>query len=243
MSNNKYIFLFDNFDQCAIIYNKNDDYLIEFEAYVLHFFFHYFLISLFLKLRKGYDSLKLSERQKKIVEIVKIQQPVSGILKATPKIGYTYSGSDLETLFFFDTFQKDVADIMTSPVLVTHDSYIQDAIITLFMYDADVLYVIDEDKLLLGIMSRKDLLRASLNSNIDSTPVAVCMTRMPHIITCNKEMNILEAAALLQDHSIDSLPVVEETNDRKIVGSVTKSALLDYIIQHARSAEMKREEG
>ena len=268
MSNNKYIFLFDNFDQCAIIYNKNDDYLIEFEAYVLHFFFHYFLISLFLKLRKGYDSLKLSERQKKIVEIVKIQQPVSGeriselldisratlrsdlsfltlvgILKATPKIGYTYSGSDLETLFFFDTFQKDVADIMTSPVLVTHDSYIQDAIITLFMYDADVLYVIDEDKLLLGIMSRKDLLRASLNSNIDSTPVAVCMTRMPHIITCNKDMNILEAAVLLQDHSIDSLPVVEETNDRKIVGSVTKSALLDYIIQHARSAEMKREEG
>ena len=55
-------------------------------------------------------------------------------------------------------------------------------------------------------------------------------------------MNILEAAALLQDHSIDSLPVVEEKNDRKIVGSVTKSALLDYIIQHARSAEMKREE-
>ena len=242
MSNNKYIFLFDNLDQCAIIYNKNDDYLIEFEAYVLHFFFHYFLISLFLKLRKGYDSLKLSERQKKIVEIVKIQQPVSGeriselldisratlrsdlsfltlvgILKATPKIGYTYSGSDLETLFFFDTFQKDVADIMTSPVLVTHDSYIQDAIITLFMYDADVLYVIDEDKLI--------------------------MTRMPHIITCNKDMNILEAAALLQDHSIDSLPVVDEKNDRKIVGSVTKSALLDYIIQHARSAEMKREEG
>jgi len=102
--------------------DKNDDYLIEFEAYVLHFFFHYFLISLFLKLRKGYDSLKLSERQKKIVEIVKTQQPVSGeriselldisratlrsdfsfltlvgILKATPKIGYTYSGSDLET--------------------------------------------------------------------------------------------------------------------------------------------------
>ena len=35
---------------------------------------------------------------------------------------------------------------MTSPVLVRHDSYIQDAIITLFMYDADVLYVIDEEK-------------------------------------------------------------------------------------------------
>ena len=211
--------------------------------------------------------MKLSERQKKIVEIVKLHQPLSGekiselldisratlrpdlsfltlvgILKATPKIGYTYSGLDLETLFFFDTFQKEVAEIMTSPVLVTHDSYIQDAIITLFMYDADVLYVIDEDKLLLGIMSRKDLLRASLNSGIQTTPVAVCMTRMPHIITCTKDMNILEAAALLQDHAIDSLPVVDEDNDRKIVGTVTKSALLDYIILQARNAELKSEE-
>ncbi|MFS9090755.1 CBS domain-containing protein [Streptococcus australis] len=211
--------------------------------------------------------MKLSERQKKIVDIVKLHQPLSGekiselldisratlrpdlsfltlvgILKATPKIGYTYSGLDLETLFFFDTFQKEVAEIMTSPVLVTHDSYIQDAIITLFMYDADVLYVIDEGKLLLGIMSRKDLLRASLNSGIQTTPVAVCMTRMPHIITCTKDMNILEAAALLQDHAIDSLPVVDEENDRKIVGTVTKSALLDYIILQARNAELKSEE-
>ena len=211
--------------------------------------------------------MKLSERQKKIVEIVKLHQPLSGekiselldisratlrpdlsfltlvgILKATPKIGYTYSGLDLETLFFFDTFQKEVAEIMTSPVLVTHDSYIQDAIITLFMYDADVLYVIDEGKLLLGIMSRKDLLRASLNSGIQTTPVAVCMTRMPHIITCTKDMNILEAAALLQDHAIDSLPVVDEDNYRKIVGTVTKSALLDYIILQARNAELKSEE-
>ena len=211
--------------------------------------------------------MKLSERQKKIVDIVKLHQPLSGekiselldisratlrpdlsfltlvgILKATPKIGYTYSGLDLETLFFFDTFQKEVAEIMTSPVLVTHDSYIQDAIITLFMYDADVLYVIDEGKLLLGIMSRKDLLRASLNSGIQTTPVAVCMTRMPHIITCTKDMNILEAAALLQDHAIDSLPVVDEENNRKIVGTVTKSALLDYIILQARNAELKSEE-
>ena len=211
--------------------------------------------------------MKLSERQKKIVDIVKLHQPLSGekiselldisratlrpdlsfltlvgILKATPKIGYTYSGLDLETLFFFDTFQKEVAEIMTSPVLVTHDSYIQDAIITLFMYDADVLYVIDEGKLLLGIMSRKDLLRASLNSGIQTTPVAVCMTRMPHIITCTKDMNILEAAALLQDHAIDSLPVVDEENDRKSVGTVTKSALLDYIILQARNAELKSEE-
>ena len=204
-----------------------------------------------------------------IVEIVKAKQPLSGekilwitwyfqgnatadlsfwplvgILKATPKVGYTYSGSDLESVLSFWYFLgKKVADIMTSPVLVTSDSYIQDAIITLFMYDADVIYVIDEEKLLLGIMSRKDLLRASLNSNIASTPVAVCMTRMPHIKTCHQNMNILEAAVLLQDYAIDSLPIVDEKNERQILGSVTKSALLDYIIQQARSTEVNREDG
>ena len=209
--------------------------------------------------------MKLTKRQKEIVEIVKKDQPVSGekiselldvsratlrsdlsfltlvgILKASPKVGYTYSGSDLETLFFFDTFQKKVEDVMTSPVLVTHDSFIQDAIITLFMYDADVLYVIDEKKQLLGILSRKDLLRAALNANIDVTPVAVCMTRMPHIKTCHKDLNILEAAALLQDFAIDSLPVVEEQNEGHIIGTITKSALLNFIIQEARNAEVNR---
>ena len=209
--------------------------------------------------------MKLTKRQKEIVEIVKKDQPVSGekiselldvsratlrsdlsfltlvgILKASPKVGYTYAGSDLETLFFFDTFQKKVEDVMTSPVLVAHDSFIQDAIITLFMYDADVLYVIDEKKQLLGILSRKDLLRAALNANIDVTPVAVCMTRMPHIKTCHKDLNILEAAALLQDFAIDSLPVVEEQNEGNIIGTITKSALLDFIIQEARNAEVNR---
>ncbi|MBC5618204.1 CBS domain-containing protein [Streptococcus sp. KHUD_010] len=209
--------------------------------------------------------MKLTKRQKEIVEIVKKDQPVSGekiselldvsratlrsdlsfltlvgILKASPKVGYTYAGSDLETLFFFDTFQKKVEDVMTSPVLVAHDSFIQDAIITLFMYDADVLYVIDEKKQLLGILSRKDLLRAALNANIDVTPVAVCMTRMPHIKTCHKDLNILEAAALLQDFAIDSLPVVEEQNEGHIIGTITKSALLNFIIQEARNAEVNR---
>ena len=209
--------------------------------------------------------MKLTKRQKEIVEIEKKDEPVSGekiselldvsratlrsdlsfltlvgILKASPKVGYTYAGSDLETLFFFDTFQKKVEDVMTSPVLVTHDSFIQDAIITLFMYDADVLYVIDEKKQLLGILSRKDLLRAALNANIDVTPVAVCMTRMPHIKTCHKDLNILEAAALLQDFAIDSLPVVEEQNEGHIIGTITKSALLDFIIQEARNAEVNR---
>ena len=65
-------------------------------------------------------------------------------------------------------------------------------------------------------------------------PVAVCMTRMPHIITCPKDMNILEAAALLQDHAIDSFTGSRWGKWPKIVGTVTKSVLLDYIILQSK---------
>ncbi len=56
-------------------------------------------------------------------------------------------------------------------------------------------------------------------------------------------MSILEAAALLQDHAIDSLPVVDEENDKKLWDEVWLDlTLLDNIIVQARNAEIKREE-
>ncbi|MBP2623135.1 CBS domain-containing protein [Streptococcus oricebi] len=209
--------------------------------------------------------MKLSKRQKQILDIVKEDQPVSGekiaqvlaisrstlradlsfltlvgLLKATPKVGYTYAGVDLESLYFFETFQTKVAEVMTSPLLLPPDTLIQDAIIQLFMYDADVLYVLDEDKDLLGLVSRKDLLRAALNTKIASTPIAVCMTRQPHIQTCQAEMTVLEAAVILQDLAVDSLPVLKGHGSRELVGSVSRASLLDFIIGEARKIEVDR---
>ncbi|MGX7198010.1 helix-turn-helix transcriptional regulator [Enterococcus olivae] len=209
--------------------------------------------------------MNLSDRQKQIIEIVKKYQPVSGekiselldvsratlrsdlsfltmaeILQATPKVGYTYSGSNLESLFFYRIFSTKVEEIMMPPVMIKADTSIREAITTLFMYDVGSLYVMDEEHLLVGTLSRKDLLRASLNSDIDGTPVAVCMTRVPHIKTCTKEISILEAASVLQDFEIDSLPVVEVTNEKQVVGKITKTRILNFITKHARDAELKR---
>ncbi|MCT1901103.1 CBS domain-containing protein [Oceanobacillus sojae] len=209
--------------------------------------------------------MKLSERQEQIIQLVKDYQPVSGekiselldvsratlrsdlsfltlagILQATPKIGYTYAGSDLETLFFFKTFDTKINEIMIPPLLINQNTSIRDAITNLFIYDVGSLYVVDEEKLLLGVLSRKDLLRASLNSDIDNTPVVVCMTRIPHIKVCEKNINILEAATILQDFEVDSLPVVEEENHKKVIGKITKSRLLNYITQQARNAELNK---
>lgn len=209
--------------------------------------------------------MNLSDRQKKIIEIVKEYQPVSGeniselldvsratlrsdlsfltmaeILQATPKVGYTYSGSNLESLFFYRTFSTKVEEIMMTPIMIPSDTSIREAITSLFMYDIGSLYVIDEEKLLVGTLSRKDLLRASLNSDIDRTPVAVCMTRVPHIKTCVEENTILEAASILQDFEVDSLPVVESINNRKVIGKITKTRILNFITQQARDAELNQ---
>lgn len=209
--------------------------------------------------------MNLSERQEKIISVVKEFQPVSGekiseqlaisratlradlsfltmvgILQASPKVGYTYVGETIEPLFFDKTFSTKISEIMIPPLLITHDSSIHDAITTLFMYDVGSLYVTNQEQELVGVLSRKDLLRASLSNHIEKTPVAVVMTRAPHIKTCTKDMSILEAGDLLGTYQVDSLPIVSETQPLKVIGKVTKSRLLDYIIQQAKSTEMNR---
>ncbi|MFD2729189.1 CBS domain-containing protein [Enterococcus camelliae] len=209
--------------------------------------------------------MKLTDRQEKIIQIVKQHQPVSGekvselmevsratlrsdltfltligLLQATPKVGYTYVGSAVETFFFFDVFRTKVETLMMPPLLVTKDTSIRDAITTLFMYDVGSLYVIDEQQALAGVLSRKDLLRASMNTNIDQTPVAICMTRAPHLKVATKEMDLLEVASILQDFEVDSLPIVATEDQSKVIGKITKTRILNYLIQRAREAELKR---
>lgn len=209
--------------------------------------------------------MKLTQRQEKIIDVVKELQPVSGekiseqldisratlrsdlsfltmigILQASPKIGYSFAGDRMEPFLFDKTFSTLVSEIMIPPLLITQDSHIHDAITTLFMYDVGSLYVTDEQQQLVGILSRKDLLRAALNSNLEKTPVAVVMTRVPHIKTCEKERTILEAGNILHDFQVDSLPVVSQDNPLKVLGKITKSRIFDYIIQQATSAELNR---
>ena len=90
---------------------------------------------------------------------------------------------------------------MSPPLMVAQDTSIRDAITNLFMYDVGSLYVMDEAKELLGVLSRKDLLRASLNTNIDGTPVAVCMTRVPHVKTCTQNLLFLKLLTLCKIRS------------------------------------------
>ncbi|GAA3014577.1 helix-turn-helix transcriptional regulator [Tetragenococcus koreensis] len=200
--------------------------------------------------------MEFSDRQKLIMEIVKANEPITGdniaaklnltkptlrndlslltmtgVLDARPKVGYIYSGQTIEPLLFEKLYTKKVDDIMIPAVFIKQDTSLKDAITDLFMYDVGSLYVVNEDKRLVGVLSRKDLLRSVLASNEENIPVAVVMSRMPNIITITSDETILTAGHLLMQHQVDSLPVVENKTPDKIVGKITKTRIMNHFIE------------
>lgn len=201
--------------------------------------------------------MKLSERQKKIIEIVKKEEPISGdniaaeldlskstlrsdlavltmigVLDARPKVGYIYSGLEFEPFVQEKLASLSVEDIMAPPVIITQESTIQDAITTLFMYDVGTLFVVEkESNDLAGIVSRKDLLRSLSMGNNQNAPVALVMTRMPNIYVTFPETPILQAAKSISMYEIDTLPVVTKKGSKEVIGKISKTILVNLLIE------------
>ncbi|MGX6979740.1 helix-turn-helix transcriptional regulator [Vagococcus elongatus] len=211
--------------------------------------------------------MELTTRQKEIIKIVRENEPISGdkiakrlgltkptlrsdlslltmtgILDARPKVGYIYSGQTIEPLLFEELYHKKIGDIMVPPILIKQTTSIQDAVTDLFLHDAGSLYVIDDDDHFVGLLSRKDLLRATLNNpNIDTSPVAIIMTRTPNIITVTPEERVVDAGYLIVHQEVDSLPVVETDDSQKVVGKISKSKLLTHFIEAGLQIEKNKE--
>ncbi|MDR0921490.1 MAG: helix-turn-helix transcriptional regulator [Lactobacillales bacterium] len=205
--------------------------------------------------------MELTSRQLEIVDIVKESQPISGqniaeklnlsratlrsdfsiltmlgILEARPKVGYLYSGELVDSIWYKQLYYKSIEDIMVPPLIIKKDVSIYEAVTMLFLYDIGSLYVGNEKNQLLGVISRKDLLRSTItNSNLKETPVAMIMTRASNVVTTTVNARIIDAGYLLMEHQVDSLPVISEEN--KIIGKVTKSRVMEYFIKNGLEME------
>ncbi len=196
--------------------------------------------------------MKFSPRQEQIIQIVKENEPISGddiakkigftkstlrsdfailtmtgILDARPKVGYIYSGLTTTSLIQDSLSEYKVSDVMLPPALIYQDKTIEEAVTQLFMYDIGTLFVVNESDQLIGIVSRKDLLR-SLIGNMHSQAVALSMTRMPNIVVTKPDHSILKAASLLSKHQVDTLPVIDKNED--IVGKLDLATINDLIV-------------
>ncbi|MBL3715291.1 CBS domain-containing protein [Lactococcus garvieae] len=201
--------------------------------------------------------MKLTKRQTEIINIVKSEQPISGeriaqtlglsratlrndlsiltmtgLLDAKPKVGYFYTGQKIHPLYLESCYSQKVEDYMTSPLIIEQNMSIYDAATSLFLYDIGSIYVKNEEGELAGLLSRKDLLRFSITgNNLEKTPVAVIMTRMPNIHTISPDKTLLEAGNILSRYEVDSLPVVEKEGSKKIIGKISIKHIMKAFIQ------------
>jgi CBS domain-containing protein len=114
-----------------------------------------------------------------------------------------------------------------SPVVVNENVSVYDAICTMFLEDVGTLFVVDHSSLLTGVLSRKDLLRASIGKQeLTTLPVHIIMTRMPNVTMCRKDDLLIDVAHKLIDKQIDALPVVRDSERGfEVLGRITKTNL------------------
>ncbi|OMP67648.1 helix-turn-helix transcriptional regulator [Domibacillus epiphyticus] len=197
-------------------------------------------------------TIELNKRQEKILEIVKGNGPITGeniaeqlnltratlrpdlailtmagFLDARPRVGYFYTGKSGTQLLTENLMKLYVRDFQAVPVVVKEQSTVYEAIVTMFLEDVGTLFVVDDSVCLSGVLSRKDLLRASIGQqDLNTLPVNVIMTRMPNIAVCEKDDLLIDVAKNLLERQIDCVPVIKKTaKGFEVTGRVTKTTI------------------
>lgn len=200
--------------------------------------------------------MELNRRQKEIIQLVKDNQPITSqeiadnlglsraairndlsvlslldILDAKPRVGYFYKGQKPEPGSLDSLFNIKVKEIMSLPVNLLEDTSIYDAIVTMFLDDTGTVFVIDEFDELVGVISRKDLLKIAMgNRDLNEIPVSLAMTRVPKVIAAVEDETLLMAARKIVDNKVDSLPVLE---DDKVIGRISKTSISHALVDYA----------
>lgn len=211
--------------------------------------------------------MKLTNRQQEIIRMVKEGQPVTsealaeklgvtraalradlailtmtGILDARPKVGYVYSGKNVNSDILDNISKIKVEDIMSKPVTVNESTMVYDAIVYLFLNDVGTVFI-ENNGNLVGAASRKDFLKIAIGgTDIHKIPVSIIMTRMPNIIYGFKDDSAYTLAKKIIEHEIDSIPIVEKNSidengkeSLKIIGKISKTNITKLFVKLGES--------
>ncbi|MCI1985526.1 MAG: CBS domain-containing protein [Lactobacillus sp.] len=203
--------------------------------------------------------MQLTARQTEILTLLKAQSPLTGeaiashlgvaiptirvdlrvltaleLLTSRPKVGYSYQQPPA-TSVSADQYATPIQTIMLPTTEIRQNATLEEAVTKMFLADVGSLYVVDSDGALVGLISRKDLLRASFTSrDAESLVASIVMTRMPNVITVTPETTIKTASELLLRHDVDSLPVVSPDDPQRAIGKITKNRIFAYFVEAAK---------
>jgi DeoR family transcriptional regulator, catabolite repression regulator len=158
---------------------------------------------------------------------------MAGFLDARPRVGYFYTGKTSVQLLTDNLQKLLVKDYQSIPVVVNENVSVYDAIVTMFTEDVGTLFVVDNSALLVGVLSRKDLLRASIGKQeLVSLPINIIMTRMPNLTICYRDDLLVDTAKKLIEKQIDAMPVVKKVdNGFEVIGRVTKTTITRALVE------------
>ncbi|MFC4804136.1 helix-turn-helix transcriptional regulator [Filifactor villosus] len=204
--------------------------------------------------------IELTERQLRIIEIVKSNEPItseeiaqhlnltratlrpdlsiltmSKVLYARPKVGYFYGDVTGIGLSLKEIRERTVREAMSLPVTIAENESIHSAIVQMFLEDVGSLFITHEGGLS-GVISRKDLLKCSVGGmDIEKLPVSMAMTRMPNVIYARQDESVAMALHKILLHEVDCLPVVEpDMDDEKklrVVGRFSKTNISRLLME------------
>ena len=128
-----------------------------------------------------------------------------------------------------------VSEFMTSPVVVVRPSDNLAHVRRLMVrYRVGRVVVIDEAKRPVGIVTRSDFLKIAggplARRSLDTIPVEKIMT--PNPVTLKEDRSLREAAKLMLQHNISSLPVVDDKGE--LVGIITKTDVVRAYAERLR---------
>ncbi|WP_187373170.1 helix-turn-helix transcriptional regulator [Bacillus rubiinfantis] len=195
-------------------------------------------------------TIELTKRQEQILQIVKDNGPITGehiaeqlnltratlrpdlailtmagFLDARPRVGYFYTGKSGTQLLTENLQKIYVKEYQSIPVVINENVSVYDAICSMFLEDVGTLFVVDKSSQLVGVLSRKDLLRASIGKQeLTTLPVHIIMTRMPNVTMCERDDLLIDVAKKLIEKQIDAVPVVKKTErGYEVIGRITKT--------------------
>ena len=200
--------------------------------------------------------MKLTERHKAIIEIVKDFQPITSdeiaeklalgkstlrndlavlgmleILEAKPNVGYYYNYNFSPGEQREEVKSKLVRDVMGIAITAKTTANYSDVLSKLFVCDVGTIFIVDEKNHLAGVTSRKDMLKLARNADGQNFPIALAMTRVPNVIYIYEDELVSDALRKLISHEIDCLPVVRDEDDGKVVvGKIPKITLIKLLL-------------
>jgi CBS domain-containing protein len=203
--------------------------------------------------------MNLSDRQLKIIEIIKEKGSITGekiaeilgvtrsalrtdfsllikseIIKSKTKVGYSLNLDRTSRNEKRNLKDLKVKEFLGDALVLPEKATIHDGIVEIFTRDSGTIYITNGD-LLSGVVSRKDLLKAAIGGmDLSALPISLIMSRMPNIYFCTSESTLYEAAEIIVKKEVDSLPVVEyseELSGYKIIGKISKTDLSKILFE------------